>query len=748
MAIINTLLTARDNTTAVVKKVADNIKKSSDDISKSLEKASDSSATFENSFDKLRNIDMTSLSGVIDIVKEIQDQMNTATTDTQKFLMKMGLLAGGAAALSYGVLTAVNASAEYVNTMNEAAIASGTTIERLQQMQAIFRSTGIDVQKFGDINKDVLDHLGDAFRDGSGPAEDMKAYGLNLQDFNKYLNATNGGIDAVIHAFYEMQKAGKSNAEITNMMETLASDSSHLVTTLKQYGTEQEALNAINGAHAGITAELAEKYKDYEIKVKQLETAFMNFQANALAPTVDEITNLLDVMNGDFDGSKLSQWLKSFYYGGDNIVSQAIRAMDGVDARFVNGTAENRAARDSNNYPPVNTDAAAPEGGWVNKEKEDAARKAAQKAAEAAAARFKTQQEQAAKWLNQLDINNASEIKKAEITYDTQIKQLDEFLRKKLISQQQYNHGVEAANSALSAAQREESERQETANAESRKTQGIISENDYQQRILDIKYKYLMQGLDAAYYTEMEALNAKHEAGKLAEEQYQQDLQGIKSKYEFDKKQATGNYKANTATQEYKAQADELERYSSVMSGVSNVASQMGSLIASSAEEGSAAWVAATAVTKAAAIANAIISAELAAAQVMASPASLTLAQKISEAGIVRAMGYASASIIAAQGIAEIAGAREKGGQVMAGSTYLVGEKGPELFTAGATGNITSNKDLNSGGGSAVFNQTNNFYQSGLKQDDLDMIKTTTEGLIDHKLNAEKRVKGKLAAIG
>lgn len=41
-----------------------------------------------------------------------------------------------------------------------------------------------------------------------------------------------------------------------------------------------------------------------------------------------------------------------------------------------------------------------------------------------------------------------------------------------------------------------------------------------------------------------------------------------------------------------------------------------------------------------------------------------------------------------------VAGAREKGGPVRGGSTYLVGERGPELFTPQRSGVITSNRDL------------------------------------------------------
>ncbi len=188
MAIINTLITARDNTSGVFKKTADNVKKSANDMSSSLDKASKSSDYLQGSFDNFRNIDTSSVGGFIESLQRINDQMNNAEDNTAAMLIRIGGAAGAFSALTYVVLQAVNASSEYVNQLNETATASNATIERLQQMQQVFKSTGIEVEKFGDLNKDTLDHLGDAFRDGSGPAEDMKAYGLNLKDYNKYLN--------------------------------------------------------------------------------------------------------------------------------------------------------------------------------------------------------------------------------------------------------------------------------------------------------------------------------------------------------------------------------------------------------------------------------------------------------------------------------------------------------------------------------------------------------------------------------
>lgn len=749
MAIINTLITAKDNTSAVVKKVADNVRKASQDIQGSLDKASSSADHLEGSFEAFRNFDTSSLSGIVNSVRQITQQMDNAEASSAKFLIRIGALAGGSAALAYAVVSLVNGSNEYVKSLNEAATASNTTIERLQQMQSIFRSSGIEVEKFGDINKDVLDHLGDAFRDGSGPAEDMKAYGLNLQDFNKYLNQANGGIDAVVHAFYEMQKAGKSNAEIVNMMETLGSDSSHLVSTLKQYSTEQEALNAINSEHVGISTELAKQYQEYDNQIKTLSNTFQAWKANFLSPTVQELNSMLEILNGNWEGTNFTTWANKFMFNGDNIVSRGLRAMGGISDLDYDTQARRNLQSNANNAladSQALTNQSTPEGGWKNKEKEATEAAAAAKKAAAEAAAFKVKQDQAAKWIQQLDLNNASEQKKAELNYDIQLKQLDTFLSKKLISQQDYNHGVAAANAQLDTQNRAANEAKETASAERQRNLGMTSEYEYQERILTIKSEYLQRAIDAEYYTEMERLDYKHQAGLMKEEEYQNQLAAIKGKHDYDTKNNQQDFGANLQNVEYKKQADSLQSYANTMSSAMNIAQTLGDTITSSAEEGSAAWIAATVATKGMAVAQAIIMANLAAAQVMASPASLTLAQKVAESNIIRTMGYASAAMIAAQGIAQIAGAREKGGQVQAGSTYLVGEKGPELFTAGATGNITPNNKLTgNGGGGNTFTQENHFHSSGISSQDAEMIKQMTSSMFDQKMREEKRYGGMLS---
>jgi len=47
---------------------------------------------------------------------------------------------------------------------------------------------------------------------------------------------------------------------------------------------------------------------------------------------------------------------------------------------------------------------------------------------------------------------------------------------------------------------------------------------------------------------------------------------------------------------------------------------------------------------------------------------------------------------------------RAMGGQVQSGDSVLVGERGPEVLTMGASGYVTPNHGINSGGGVSVTN--------------------------------------------
>ena len=83
-------------------------------------------------------------------------------------------------------------------------------------------------------------------------------------------------------------------------------------------------------------------------------------------------------------------------------------------------------------------------------------------------------------------------------------------------------------------------------------------------------------------------------------------------------------------------------------------------------------------------------------------------------------------------------GGRASGGMVSTGTTYLVGENGPELFTPSASGYIVPNSNLTTAGGNTVINVTVNGA--------IDPISTARQ--ITTILNREATISGKFNKVG
>ncbi|UCQ40049.1 hypothetical protein DCF38_10925 [Edwardsiella piscicida] len=171
----------------------------------------------------------------------------------------------GMAAAAVGGLVASTRS--YVNELNELSIASGMSVESLQKWGNALQGTGENLEKIADINRDFADHLGDAFRDGSGPAGDLEHYGIKLTELQPLLSAADGGLRGIAKVYFSMRDRGANKAEITNMMETLASDSSKLIPILQKAGSESQFLQDVQNQSVQVTNDQAQVYKALDEKL-------------------------------------------------------------------------------------------------------------------------------------------------------------------------------------------------------------------------------------------------------------------------------------------------------------------------------------------------------------------------------------------------------------------------------------------------------------------------------------------------
>jgi len=103
-------------------------------------------------------------------------------------------------------------------------------------------------------------------------------------------------------------------------------------------------------------------------------------------------------------------------------------------------------------------------------------------------------------------------------------------------------------------------------------------------------------------------------------------------------------------------------------------------------------------------------------------------------------VGMAS-SFALAKGLS-LAGARELGGPVQRSGTYLVGERGPELFTPGQSGNITSNKNMGAGNTANVT-----FNINAIDTSDATRLIVSQRGTIVGVINQALNERGRAALV-
>ncbi|EJP6718027.1 hypothetical protein M9Y43_004171 [Salmonella enterica] len=390
----------------------------------------------------------------------------------------LGLVAGGFTAVAGASIAAASAVADYVKQYTEVSKSTGLTVETLQKLEKQFSGTGLTVEKFGDINKDTMDKLADAWRNGGGVADDLESVGLSIKDYAEFMNDPQGGMKAAIKVFYDMRKAGASLSDVKFMMESLASDSSHMADELQKYGSYQEAVNAINEQTVKITDEAAKEYDKFSKNMDTLGGNLKGLAAEALNPVVDGMNRLFDWFEKDWEKTKLYNALKTFNERFEKTRDNMAMANAGFISKrgySTTGLMGGKASFNNKpNYPDRWKDKDGnlrdKDGGYVieitqgaeekkgftpeaqgggvkgdfKKDQEEAqkARESALKAAEKAAQEAQRRREQALKDLNALNIQMYSQSQAAVASSNAQIveslKKLDNALEQGVITQEQY----------------------------------------------------------------------------------------------------------------------------------------------------------------------------------------------------------------------------------------------------------------------------------------------------------------------
>ncbi|EHO5591419.1 SHOCT domain-containing protein [Salmonella enterica] len=460
----------------------------------------------------------------------------------------LGLVAGGFAGVAAGAISAASAVADYVKQYNEVSKATGLTVETLQKLEKQFSGTGLTVEKFGDINKDTMDKLADAWRNGGGVADDLESVGLSIKDYAEFMNDPQGGMKAAIKVFYDMRKAGASLSDVKFMMESLASDSSHMADELQKYGSYQEAVNKINEQTVKVTDEAAKEYDKFSKNMDTLGGNLKGLAADALNPVVDGMNRLFDWFEKDWEKTKLYNALKTFNERFEKTRDNMAMANGGFISKrgySTTGLAGGQASFNNKpNYPDRWTDSDGnirdKDGGYVieinkgaeekkgftpeaegggvkgefKKDQEEAqkARESALKAAEKAAQEAQKRREQALKDLNALNIQMYSQSQAAVASSNAQLVEsldkLENALDQGVITQEQYQAkrkalieanadnfynsimGMSPVDALQALAASKEIYNQSLEDLQAQYDQRLISHQDYLQRKADLEAAY------------------------------------------------------------------------------------------------------------------------------------------------------------------------------------------------------------------------------------------------------------------
>lgn len=460
----------------------------------------------------------------------------------------LGLVAGGFAGVAAGAISAASAVADYVKQYNEVSKATGLTVETLQKLEKQFAGTGLTVEKFGDINKDTMDKLADAWRNGGGVADDLESVGLSIKDYAEFMNDPQGGMKAAIKVFYDMRKAGASLSDVKFMMESLASDSSHMADELQKYGSYQEAVNKINEQTVKVTDEAAKEYDKFSKNMDTLGGNLKGLAADALNPVVDGMNRLFDWFEKDWEKTKLYNALKTFNERFEKTRDNMAMANGGFISKrgySTTGLAGGQASFNNKpNYPDRWTDSDGnirdKDGGYVieinkgaeekkgftpeaegggvkgefKKDQEEAqkARESALKAAEKAAQEAQKRREQALKDLNALNIQMYSQSQAAVASSNAQLVEsldkLENALDQGVITQEQYQAkrkalieanadnfynsimGMSPVDALQALAASKDIYNQSLEDLQAQYDQRLISHQDYLQRKADLEAAY------------------------------------------------------------------------------------------------------------------------------------------------------------------------------------------------------------------------------------------------------------------
>lgn len=236
----------------------------------------------------------------------IQQNLNQISTTAERTFNGIGANLSSILAQSFAVGGLVAYTKEVVHAGGEVskfAKLVGSSTDQLQAYAAGAQTVGISLEKFADINKDVLDRFGEARR-GEGEMMDFfnkiaPKVGITIEQFKGL-----SGPEALQLYYKGLEKANLSHAEIVTYMEQIANDASLLAPLLekngagfKEWGDKAKAANAVMSQDMVASLNVAQSsLYELNLKWKGLQNTLVSSVAPSLAKLAQNFDNLKGVV--------------------------------------------------------------------------------------------------------------------------------------------------------------------------------------------------------------------------------------------------------------------------------------------------------------------------------------------------------------------------------------------------------------------------------------------------------------------
>lgn len=206
-------------------------------------------------------------------------------------------VAAATGALSYFSITAANVGREITYLARDANM--GTT--EFQRWAAAGQTVGLEMDKVGDILRDVQDKIGDYLTTGAGGAVDFfeqiaPRIGLTAEAFR----GLSGG-EALQLYYRSLERANVSQAEMVFYMEALASDASRLAPLLANNGDELARLGREAEQSGAILSEVQlEALAALSAEMTRFRNAITGARNEIGAAFAPVLTSILEIIREDF----------------------------------------------------------------------------------------------------------------------------------------------------------------------------------------------------------------------------------------------------------------------------------------------------------------------------------------------------------------------------------------------------------------------------------------------------------------